>query len=196
MALTTPRDPAIAPPETWRPIACAPRYDISTLGRVRHGERLLRPRRAGDVPHLYIEFYKASVRGAAVARLVADAFLGPCPTGMRLVHLNGDGCDPAVTNLAYVPFSRYHLQRLFTVPVKRHVRHAPADAVPPTRVAYLAHGLPSRPDDCPRCGAPVAHEPAFVHCRVCGRLFPLQEGRLDAQAAFEAVSGLRSESVP
>lgn len=38
-------------------------------------------------------------------QLVAEAFIGPCPPGHELVHLNGDGLDNRRMNLAYVPES-------------------------------------------------------------------------------------------
>lgn len=38
-------------------------------------------------------------------QLVAEAFIGPCPPGHKLVHLNGDGLDNRRANLAYVPES-------------------------------------------------------------------------------------------
>ena len=40
-----------------------------------------------------------------VHQLVAEAFLGPCPPGKKLVHLNGYGLDNRRVNLAYVPES-------------------------------------------------------------------------------------------
>jgi hypothetical protein len=43
--------------------------------------------------------------GEYMHQLVAEAFIGPCPPGHKLVHLNGDGLDNRRANLAYVPES-------------------------------------------------------------------------------------------
>jgi hypothetical protein len=40
-----------------------------------------------------------------VHQLVAEAFIGPCPPGHKLVHLNGIHTDNHLANLAYVPES-------------------------------------------------------------------------------------------
>lgn len=42
-----------------------------------------------------------------------------------------------------------------------------------------------RRDDCPRCGTPVTQEPAFMHCAMCGRYFPVAGASLNAQRDFE-----------
>jgi hypothetical protein len=40
---------------------------------------------------------------AWVHQLVAETFIGPCPPGCKLVHLNGNMTDNHLSNLAYVP---------------------------------------------------------------------------------------------
>jgi hypothetical protein len=44
-------------------------------------------------------------RNEYIHQLVAEAFIGRCPPGQKLVHLNGNGLDNRRVNLAYVPES-------------------------------------------------------------------------------------------
>jgi len=86
--------------ETWRPIpGFEGRYEVSDLGRVwtHVSNRLMKPsldssgRPAVCIAH----------RALRVHRLVAAAFLGPCPEGQEVRHLNGDRTDNRLSNLAY-----------------------------------------------------------------------------------------------
>jgi len=90
--------------ETWLP---APGfegfYEVSDEGRVRslhRGIRTLRPGTANGYPMVIL-----SVNGKRakryVHRLVAEAFIGPCPEGQEVRHRNDDRLNPALSNLLY-----------------------------------------------------------------------------------------------
>jgi ribosomal protein S27AE len=72
----------------------------------------------------------------------------------------------------------------------------------PARVAHLTperfldaaakRFLRERPDRCAKCGSTfMRHEPAFVHCRLCGKIARLANASLADQELFEIRSGLR-----
>lgn len=55
--------------------------------------------------------------------------------------------------------------------------------------------LAERPDRCGKCGSTfIGHEPAFVHCRYCGRTARVASASLAAQELYELRSGLRVAS--
>lgn len=103
--------------EQWRPIpGWEDRYHASDHGRIkslartiqyrdgRHrpvGEAVLRPRSANS-GHLQVSLWRANKNHKMwVHRLVAAAFIGSCPQGIEVRHLNGDPTDNRVENLAY-----------------------------------------------------------------------------------------------
>lgn len=62
--------------------------------------RVLRPAGQKRDPHLRVVLgHKAS--GSLVHKLVALAFLGPCPDGQEVRHLDGDPLNNRVDNLEY-----------------------------------------------------------------------------------------------
>lgn len=85
------------------------RYEVSSMGRVRS---LLsargRPWSKGPVvlkARLHIGGYSRVLLRRTdfyVHRLVAEAFIGPCPDGFQCAHLDGDPSNNAVTNLQWV----------------------------------------------------------------------------------------------
>src|SRR5687767_1153185 len=103
-------EPDTTTPEIWRPI---PRYEglysVSNFGQVRRDSslqysgvgRILRPgtNRKG---YRYLGLCRDAKRQwFEVHRLVALAFLGPCPDGYCVNHLNADPADNRPENLEY-----------------------------------------------------------------------------------------------
>lgn len=164
-------------------------YEVSSLGRVRRGWRLLSTAPNNGLPYVWLS---ASLRGrnyVGVHVLVAGAFLGPTPAHHRIAFRDGDRSNPAADNLHFAPIASHH-----KAPPRLIVRHsARSNGSAPVLSPTFTTGLDTRPDCCPRCGAPVAHEPGFVHCLMCGRLFPVRGGHRGEQAQYEAQSGLSSE---
>lgn len=97
--------------EEWRPIPGFPGYEVSDLGRVRSLDRdgLDGRRLKGRVlrPGVSRRYRVVSLRRAGrtvtngIHELVLLAFVGPRPEGAVTRHLNGDGADNRLVNLAY-----------------------------------------------------------------------------------------------
>lgn len=96
--------------EEWRAIPGFDGYEVSDLGRVRSwrpwhgsvGPRILTPQE--DRGYLGVTLVKPGERRRLtykVHRLVMLAFVGPLPQGMQTRHLDDDGRNNALTNLAY-----------------------------------------------------------------------------------------------
>lgn len=98
--------------EVWRPIPGEEEYMVSSLGRVSN----LMPDKHDNqsnntimytgkikVTTLRDGYPRVKLRGKAytVHRLVAAAFLGPCPDGMEVRHLDGNKLNNRADNLAY-----------------------------------------------------------------------------------------------
>jgi hypothetical protein len=98
--------------EIWKPIFGGV-YSVSNLGRVRREMADRPPAKAGFVlkPRIskrYGGYLTVGLKNgqrvstAFVHRLVAEAFLGPCPAGLEVNHKNRDKTDPRLENLEYV----------------------------------------------------------------------------------------------
>jgi len=81
-----------------------PRYEVSDQGFVRRTENK-RIRKPSMTPTGYqvivISRPKASHFGVYVHREVMRAFVGPCPEGVQVSHLNGNNADNRLVNLCY-----------------------------------------------------------------------------------------------
>lgn len=102
------------PGERWASVVdYEDRYEISDQGRVRslsnkgRSGHLLRLSVGGEQEHYRVRLYKGDGgKTHLVHRLVAAAFIGPCPPGMEVRHLDGDYLHNASTNLAYGTHAR------------------------------------------------------------------------------------------
>ena len=106
--------------EEWRDIpGYEGKYQASSLGRIKSLKRMVRGRTHGGTPFLrsvpervlkpgvYCKAGHLSVvlghgeNGRPVHQLIALTFLGDCPQGMEVLHLNGNPTDNRVENLRY-----------------------------------------------------------------------------------------------
>lgn len=104
--------------EIWKEINGADGYFVSSEGRVRHGDRILKPQRwAWDYAGLYVHGKQVTVH-----RLVAEAFI-PNPQGLTDVnHKDGDKWNNAVENLEWVSH-RKNVLHSFEIGRKAASRH-------------------------------------------------------------------------
>ncbi len=100
--------------EIWLPvIGYESLYEVSSLGRVRRTGRakgatcgrvlsLRLARGWGNYPTALLSRNGDSRVSFLVHRLVAAAFIGPCPDGKEVNHKDDNRCNNAVTNLEYI----------------------------------------------------------------------------------------------
>ena len=93
--------------EEWRPVSGHSGYEVSDHGRVRsyrtlQGHPCKKPRIMKlMVVQGYLHIKLGRSFQSTVHRLVAAAFLGPCPEGMECRHLDGDRLNARLDNLIY-----------------------------------------------------------------------------------------------
>ena len=114
--------------EEWRDIAGYEKaYQVSDLGRVRSLDRtvpdrrgytkrlkgrVLKPANCGASPYQTVILHaEPEPKTCPVHRLVAIAFLGPCPSGHEVCHGPNGKLDNSVPNLSYGTRSQNQLDR-------------------------------------------------------------------------------------
>ena len=107
-----PPDPVITG-EEWRPVVgWEGWYEVSDIGRcrrVRQGKstypgKVIRIHVGPKYPQVALT-KDAATRQRAIHILVAEAFLGPRPSGLQVNHKDGDKANASVANLEYVTAS-------------------------------------------------------------------------------------------
>lgn len=104
--------------EVWRDIpGCEGSYSVSSWGRIKSlaririakgvafsvKEKILKSSLRNCDGYLGVNLRRYGVvnRPQLIHRLVAEAFLGPCPDGMECAHLDGNRQNPRLENLAW-----------------------------------------------------------------------------------------------
>lgn len=103
--------------EEWQPVAENPRYSVSNFGNVRgpYGN-VLKPQAIKNGGHLTINWQRDKKHYRRyIHRLVLEAFVGPCPDGMEVLHLDDDPTNNHIDNLRYGT----HAENMATLPHKR-----------------------------------------------------------------------------
>ena len=89
----------------WKPIPGYPGYEVSDQGQVRSQRGVLSAHtvRGGyKLTYLYLDRKRYHF---FIHRLVMTVFVGPCPEGYEIDHIDGDPANNALTNLRYVTHS-------------------------------------------------------------------------------------------
>lgn len=128
--------------EEWRPVVgWEDSYEVSNLGRVRSKDRVIT---AGDgiAKQLHGKILKPGMnrrhrhvalcdgdggKSYRVHKLVLEAFIGPCPDGLEIRHLDDDPDNNRLSNLAYGTRSENMFDRVANGThhnaIKTHCKH-------------------------------------------------------------------------
>jgi hypothetical protein len=103
---TLPSNCAPSPPqvETWKPLSgYYDNYEVSDFGRVRNASGLVLRPCFTVRGYIQVTLRRHGIgKARTVHSLVAEAFLGSCPTGYQVNHKNGIKTDARLSNLEYV----------------------------------------------------------------------------------------------
>ena len=98
----------------WKEYPNDPRYEVSNLGQVRmKGRKPRKPSIGKSGYHQMILSVPGQKHvGRYVHRMVLETFVGPCPEGMEVSHLNGNRADNRLLNLCYESPSANHFRKV------------------------------------------------------------------------------------
>jgi hypothetical protein len=104
--------------ETWKEIENFPNYQVSDLGNVKsldhetfncynktnskYKGKILNPVKSSCGYFIVRLCNKGKIKPFQIHQLVAQAFIGPCPTRKEVDHKNGDHFDNKASNLQYI----------------------------------------------------------------------------------------------
>lgn len=157
--------------EQWREVPGTDgMYEVSDRGRVRSWSSMKRGAEVAQfqtkgLMRVMLRVGKGRDRKMtpfAVARLVAEAFLGARPEGAKVRHLNGNKADNRVENLAYGSAGECLRDAALTRAVEATVRDLVRDAV-----RKELHRQPICPNGHPLTTANLYEHEGETKCRAC-----------------------------
>jgi len=108
--------------ESWKQVQGFSSYEVSSEGRIRRGDRLLRP--GGDGRYKLCALFDGARRyDRHLHVLVLEAFTGPRPEGAVARHLNGNSLDNRASNLAWGTYKQNSADREALGRTVRGVKH-------------------------------------------------------------------------
>jgi hypothetical protein len=90
--------------EEWKPVPKWPLYIVSNFGRIKNvvsGRILKAPLNNNGRPRIKL-CNKGQIRDQYIHQLVMLVFVGECPEGLEINHINGDKADNRLENLEYI----------------------------------------------------------------------------------------------
>lgn len=100
--------------EVWKVFPSDPRYDVSTLGRVRN-RATGRVRKPVAAMNGYMTLVFSTPDGHVaryVHRMVLETWVGACPEDQEVSHLDGDRTHNHLTNLKYETTKENHHRKI------------------------------------------------------------------------------------
>lgn len=93
-------------PEQWKPVADFPGYFVSDAGRVmsmkKNREMEIKPSLDEAIGYYRVSLHRDGKQYTRrIHKLVAEAFIGPCPKGMVVCHGPSGSLDNSLANLSY-----------------------------------------------------------------------------------------------
>lgn len=145
----------LAPEEIWRPTVRFPRYEASSLGRIRNTKtgHILTPWRMRN-GYQQVNVHR---RAVTVHPLVLEAFWGPRPEGRQASHFNGDRADNRAKNLRWETPTENNRRK------RQHGTQPAGDRHPCGRKTHCKRGHEFSIENTLRTARQR-------HCRTCARL--------------------------
>lgn len=145
----------------WKPIPGYEMYEVSNMGEVRRGGKLLRQVQ-NSTGRLGLALCKDGKQNSfQVHRLVMLAFHGPCPDGMEVCHNDGNHLNNKLSNLRYDTRSNNQYDR-----VKHGTHSSTLKTHCPSGHPYSGSNLRISPNGVDKSGNPKFKR----RCRECSRL--------------------------